>query len=156
MINYQRLADGFEKWDGVKWVARNQLRAKTMTAREQFESKLSQNLQQEVFASSQTSETHVATAGVFDGLLQALIDTLMNVAMNCLQNRTTSDVARGLVNPGPLERWAMRQAVSKSEAIPSGQKKACESALKSTLKETSADEMTAVLNEIETAKGWVI
>jgi hypothetical protein len=80
----------------------------------------------------------------------------MNVAMNCLQNRTTSDVARGLTNPGPLERWAMRQAVSKSDAIPSGQKKACQSALTTTLKETSTEEMTLVLEEIELAKGWII
>jgi hypothetical protein len=127
-----------------------------MSARERFESVLSEHLQQEVFSQSTVSETNIATAGVFDGLLQALIDTLMNVAMNCLQNRTTSDVARGLTNPGPLERWAMRQAVSKSEAIPSGQKKACQSALSTTLKETSTEEMTAVLEEIELAKGWVI
>jgi len=127
-----------------------------MSAREKFESKLSEHLQLEVFAASPVSETNIATAGVFDGLLQALIDTLMNVAMNCLQNRTTSDVARGLTNPGPLERWAMRQAVSKSEAIPSGQKKACQSALQTTLKETSTEDMTLVLEEIELAKGWVI
>ncbi len=127
-----------------------------MSARERFESVLSEHLQQEVFSQSTVSETNIATAGVFDGLLQALIDTLMNVAMNCLQNRTTSDVARGLTNPGPLERWAMLQAVGNAESIPSGQKKACQSALTTTLKETSTEEMTAVLEEIELAKGWVI
>ena len=127
-----------------------------MTAREQFESKLSENLQQEVFASSQTSETNVATAGVFDGLLQALIDVLMDTVMNCMKQRTTSDIAKGLVNPGPIERWAIRESVRNSEKIPSGQKKACQSALQSTLKETDTNEMTAVLNELELAKGWVI
>ena len=126
------------------------------TARDRFQSVLLSNLENELFAFAANPNDPSISGGIFDTLLTALVDLAVDMLAKCMANRSQEQIAKGMANPGPLERWAIRNAVRQTEAIPKEQKTVCAKALTDTLKDTTPEDCVELIADTKAAIDWSI
>ena len=126
------------------------------TARDRFQLVLQSNLENELFAFAASPNDPAISGGIFDTLLTTLVDLAVDMLAKCMANRSSEQIAKGMTNPGPLERWAVRNAVRQTAQIHDDQKGVCTKALLDTLKDTTPEDCAELVSDVKTAIDWSI
>lgn len=124
-----------------------------MSARDKFQRELAENLEKEMYGGVVAADN--VSTGVFDGILQQLLDAALDILMNCLNSRNKQDIASSLGNPGPFERAAIRKAI-RDNATMRPHRQPCYNALITTLKDTPPQDVTELVENAETFRGFTI
>lgn len=104
----------------------------------------------------ESPETKVSVVGVLDfgGLVDALFGVMLDFLDDCLSNFNVDDVTGEITNLGPLQRWALRRQINRSE-IPKSQQLVARQAAVETLEESTPEQIKAGVTEFrQKTRDW--